>query len=176
VIGVALGWALRELTAFFKGKAEARLQKEATEQTRVLEFIHTAENLSAAANGIGTAYAAMADGKPLDQSQLLDITSSYNEARIQLSRRRLEIAILGPEWVGDRALNVENAANVLQTALRTAEQKQDRTAFAALISEINTFKDTRTALIKAAMAKYQPGRATPEVPRAEQPPAPQPVP
>lgn len=175
-MGVALGWALREVTAFFKGKAEAKLQKEAAEQPRVLEFIHTAENLSAAANGIGTSYAAMADGKPLDRPQLLDLTNRFNAARIQLSRLRLEIAILGPEWVGDRALNVENAANVLQTALRTAEQKQDKTAFAALISEINTFKDERSTLIKAATAKYQPGRATREAPQAEQPPAPQPAP
>jgi hypothetical protein len=173
VIGVALGWALREVTAFLKGKAEAKRQTEAAEQTRVLEFIHTGENLSAAANGLGTTYAALADGKTLDASQLLDLTNRYNEARIQISRLRLEIAILGPEWVGDRAMNIENAANVLQTALRAAEQEQDESSFAALISEIGTFRDKRSTLIKAAMARYQPGRATSEAAHAEQPPAPQ---
>lgn len=176
VIGVVVGWALRELTAFLKGRAEAQRQKEGAEQNRVLEFIHTAEVLSASGNGIAVAYAGAASGKSTDPSQFLDLVNRYNEAQVQLDRLRLEIAILGPDWVGDSAMKVENAATALQGALRRAEQENDLPSFQALADEVTKFRDERTKLIQAATAKYQPGRAAPQAPQAAPPPAPPPNP
>lgn len=75
-----MGWALNEITSYFKAKAEANRRTKTAEQTRVLDFIHSAEVLSTAGNGIAVCFAAVGSGKPVDQSMLLDLARQYNEA------------------------------------------------------------------------------------------------
>lgn len=173
VLGVIIGWALRELTAFVKSRAETKRQREADERARVLEFIHTGEVLSASANGIAMAYAATAGGRAPDSSQVSEFVTRYNEAQTQLDRLRLEIAILGPVWVDDLAMHVENSSFAVQRALDVANKRQSQPAFAALGAEIQKFQNERTKLIKAATKQYRPGRADDGTPQVGQTSSPQ---
>ncbi|MFE4000456.1 hypothetical protein ACFX43_16860 [Nocardioides sp. YIM B13467] len=150
VIGVAVGWALNEITSYFKSKADAKRRTKDAEQERVLDFIHSAEVLSTAGNGIAVCYAAAASSKAVDRSMLLDLARQYNEAFLQLNRLRLEISIVGPAWVGDGALDVENAATSVQAAIQEAERTATLAKYEELIGKIDKFKEVRTALIAKA--------------------------
>lgn len=154
VIGVALGWLLGELTKLVKCLAEGRQRKLAEERSRVLEFIHCAELISTTGNGIGMVHAAAADGRPVDTTQATSMANQFNEAVIQLNRLRLEIAILGPDWVKDHAVKVENGTLALMTALTNAERQKNKAAFQEMLDRVNEFKTQRSELIDAAKVKY----------------------
>lgn len=153
VIGVIAGWLLTQIGELIKWGVQSKIRKKADQKARVLGLLHSAEELSAAANGVGISYAARADGKTVDAAQLKQMVDQLNEQSVRVDRARLEIKILGPKWAEADAVAIVNESIQLNAALRTAESKLDKSSFAALGTQVNKFKDVRGNFIDTAVNK-----------------------
>ena len=153
VIGVFVGWVLTQVAELVKWGVQSKIRKTVERKTRVLELLHSAEELSAAANGVGISYAARADGGNVNEAQFKQMVDRLNELSVRVDRIRLEIKILGPDWAAADAVSIVDESIQLNSALRTAEADLDKPAFQALASQVNKFKDSRGKLIDTATKK-----------------------
>jgi hypothetical protein len=150
VIGVALGWVLSQFTEVFKWWLGRNRRIKAEQQARVLEYIRSADEIAATANGIGLAYAARADGTIPNNDQFMMMVNAFNDAFTNLERLRVESHLLGPDWLATEAVKVTNQLQQVQVGLRKAESGKTKKEFAALITEVDAYRAVREKLLATA--------------------------
>lgn len=153
VIGVIVGWALKEFSTSLRGRADAKRERKAAERDRVLEYLHTGDTLTAAANGLAQAYTAKIQGRPVDATQSLAMVNQFNASQSQLSRLRLEIYLLGPEWAVTPTFDALNGAIRLQAATMTIEKSPGKAAYDEYLAVALVFKELRQEVMKVAKKK-----------------------
>ena len=151
LLGVIIGGLITGFAEWVKWKVGAKDRRKNAEWDRVLEFLHVGGVLGSAANGLALICSERAAGRPPHATQELKFTDEFNTASSQLTRHRLEIAIRGPEWVQDLALDVENASRAMTGALWAIQASATGPALSDYLAKMNAYTDARTAFNKKAI-------------------------
>lgn len=95
-----VGWFLKEVSAWVKGRSDAKDKRLSEERSRVVEFVHVAETVAATANGLATVNAAAARvwadgidtfGVSVVFANIIGMNTIY-EPRVPSSRRPLALS------------------------------------------------------------------------------------
>lgn len=120
-LGVALGWLLGERSRARQAQREGAEARRGAVVERVMNLLALARVMSTEAHSLGHGYWLQAGGRPIDRGQKRGVIDAFNDARGKYELELLKIQALGPTWLVDPAVEVENSGREAASILIALE-------------------------------------------------------